>query len=189
MLVGDGTPVAGSLRARGIPIGGVVRAEARPAVRVGLPEPGSGLPGRTPFALTLEAWRGLGRGSQRFEVDGLELLLTPAVVGRRIGGSAGLRAGHRLGTGGELEPLSRPDSHLAYVPLVEDLTEDGIVVGFGYAEVESADETELVLRRLEARVAPGNASASPLFLAGAVDVAAVLEAREEAVLLRAAVPR
>ncbi len=186
-LVGDGRPVAGSLRARGIPIGSVVRAEARPAVRIGLPEVRSRLPGRAPFAMTLQAWRDFlfDEVPRSFRVDGLDLLLGPLVVGRRLGASTGLQAGVPLGSDGTAVPLASPSPYVAYVPL----TENGIVVGFGYAAIEAGGGSSLVLRRLASRVAPGNASASPRFLVGASDMASVFRAGAESVVLRAPVPR
>ncbi len=222
-LVGDGTPTDPTdgllLRTRGVPIRGLARANVQPVVRVGLPvvreegppeERGLVLPGRAPFALTLEAWDGLGEGLRSIELEGTELQLNGTRVGYRIGmGPTGLRAGEALGLGGEaLGQLQGPDPsspgpYLAYVPLTNVLPDpevDAIVVGFGYARVlylgsasgsGAGGQPALRLQRLTDRVAPGNASASPRFLAGS-DVTAVLRERTEnvvPVLLRAAVPR
>jgi len=197
-------PVEGALRTRGIPIGGVAGATARPAVRVGPFVEASGLPGRAPFALTLDAWRDLDGLSQPLEVDGLDLVSPPDDrVGRRIrGGGAGLRAGEPLEPGAppgapaaSLERAGPPSGsgYVAYVPLTEEGRVEGIVVGFGHARVEvvvdGTGRTALVVQRLVARVAPGNASASPRFIAGTEGIASVLAARTEDALLQAPVPR
>ena len=188
ILVGDGAPRAGSLRARGVPIGAISRAAGRPVVRVGLPQPlQSRFPGRAPFALSLDTWRerledGL---PQALEVDGQNLLLSTDVVGRRIGGSLGLCAGTRLSSGSAC-PGEQPESgeeslftagpYLAYAPLYD---QSELVVGFGYVRVEASNSSQLTLRRLRVRTAPVNASASPRGLVGSLATASVLEAHAE----------
>ena len=183
LLVGDGLPAKGALRAKGIPIGSRVRAEAFPVVRVGLREEASGLPGRAPFALRLDAWRSLGDESPPLELQAEELLLGPEVVGRLVNASAGLVAGAPLGPLEPDVPIPAQDlegSYLAYVPL----TVNEIVVGFGYARLEFGLPNQFVVRPLGNRLAPGNATASPRFLAGSTNIPIVVAAQREDSLLQ-----
>ena len=182
LLVGDGLPAQGALRAKGIPIGSRVRAEAFPVVRIGLRQEGSDLPGRAPFALRLDAWLELANDSPALELQGEDLTLGPEVVGRLINGSAGLVAGAQLGAltpGVPIPPEDLQGSYLAYVPL----TVNEVVVGFGYARLEFPIVSQFVVRRLGDRLAPGNASASPRFLAASDNVPAVVAAQRDDTLL------
>ncbi len=178
LLVGDGLPAQGALRAKGIPIGSRVRAEAFPVVRVGLREEFSDLPGRAPFALRLDAWRELTASSPPLELQAEDVLLGPEVVGRLVNGSSGRAAGVQLGALVPGLPVPGEDlqgSYLAYVPL----TVNDVVVGFGYARIDFSIANRLIVRPLGDRLAPGNASASPRFLAGSNHVPVVVAAQRE----------
>lgn len=199
LLDPDAAPTVGSLRERGVPVGGVARVASRPVVRVGPspPSPPTGpgepgeppaLPGRAPFALdalSFAEWFA-GGGTRTFVLDDVE--------GRAIvDPEAGFAAGGIVAAAGGValtEPLRVGAAY--YVPLLVD----DVVVGFGLARVVGVGPlgTDVTLRRLalsNRTVAPGNASASLRLLDGA-QLAALptgLDARVAGVLVRSGVLR
>jgi len=160
LLAGDGSPVSGALRTRGVPIGADVRAEARPALAVGRPDPDRAFPGRAPFALALGEW--LPDFSARLDVeDDGTLTLAGREVGQLLGVVDGYRAGSRLDPAPGGAPLPSEEL-LAYVPLFASVSGARVVAGFGFARAAFEEGgSRLRVTRLPSQLALTNATASP----------------------------
>ncbi len=202
-FVGDGTPVAGSLRTRGIPIRAISAVDVMPVVAIGRAHDASAEEsdlfrpiGRAPFTLEFEAWADgtfEPGSSQILTVEGLSLLPATAdadsgqaeapAVGRIIvGADQGLRAGETMTTqpGVVAESLPGVDPEWMYVPLTMPTGQDDalpMVVGFGLVRAQSAADGEtLTVERSPSHVqfALGNASASARSLSRSSDIGALL---------------